>query len=711
MEEQKHLDKVLGYIAERTDQELARSEHRLQDLIDFRREILENDYSAYSAGLDVDNLSEMSQQHVQHQQFMIQAGTSEEVIYKLQKQYQKPYFARVDFSEAQEDTESLYIGLYSLIDEDTCDIMIYDWRSPIAGIFYDYGIGPAAYQSPDGLIEGNIHLKRHFDIAGGKVRHYADSSESASDQHLIRALSQSASTEMKQIVQTIQKQQNDIIRDLSTEVLLVEGVAGSGKTVVALHRIAYLLYRDLKHKITADHVLFLSPNPLFTSYTKNVLPELGESEINQPSVLDIMTQILWDRYTVLEGRLSPLHDEITAEDLETFTQAYLSKRIPYGDIGYHAHVLMNRNEVKNFLLNGSLKRPFRQRASRLADYLSPKINPLRNERMQRLKPIVRDLENHPFDHKEFIRNVAIQEQRTFRWQLESMLRVHPRDIVIAYLEERMQVVPSGLKKKLRHAIRQLQGCHIPEWLVPVMAYVATLLDAGTHQSKIRHVVVDEAQDYTTLQYQLLRKLYPNARFTILGDQNQGLSRESHSRFDTLRDLFGDKKCRTVLLNESYRTSSEITSVTDAILGVETKKVDRHGRRPTLYQTNQQDQVVLDLLKNQGDQYKMTAIITKDAPAARQLFRSLRKHHDIHLATYDSPRLEKGITVLPVRLAKGLEFDSVIIYDVSPSNYDQGDRNHLYVAATRALHQLQMTSSGKVSPLLDTALENGHIDAR
>ncbi|MGF7012136.1 DNA helicase-2/ATP-dependent DNA helicase PcrA [Lachnospiraceae bacterium PF1-22] len=597
---------------------------------------------------------------------------------KLAKLKESPYFARIDFrQDLADEAEPFYIGRFAFNYKNK--LRISDWRSPLASMFYDYEVGPASYTAPMGKIDGDLTRKRQFKIKDGVMEYALESSANIYDDVLQQELSQTADEKMKSIIGTIQKEQNQIIRDEKSKTLIIQGVAGSGKTSIALHRIAFLLYR-FKEQITANNVTILSPNKVFGDYISSVLPELGEEPIFEISFEDI-ARIQLEKVMDFEVDKDPFAEADEAWILRKQFKSSLEfvKRMDdfieempeiifepvdytYGRFTFPADNLRMRFAAYN-------KHPVKQRLQMLADEVYER-----------------------FATDNFMEE-DIPRSRTILKALKAMLKVkNTLELYRKFYEDMGQSAMFVLagKKKL-------------EWgdVFPFL-YLHAAYEGVKESGVIRHLVVDEMQDYSPIQYAVLNRLFPCPK-TILGDFGQSINPLSRHTLDDLVNIY--KEAQLVKLNTSYRSSYEIINFAKQIqANDELKAIKRHGPIPEVIGFDS-PQIEMQKLRQliqsyRKSKYHTLGIIVKTKEAARILFDSLSSAEDLHLISDESRSFEGGISVTSVQMAKGLEFDEVIIMDVDQEFYrSEYDRSLLYVACTRAMHQLSVLYAGSRSLLL------------
>jgi DNA helicase-2/ATP-dependent DNA helicase PcrA len=429
-EELVYLEKTLSFIKEELYKEKKVLDSKISNVLEARRAMW-NESAHFSE--DFDNIPEMNQYLVEANERERDYSITQNHIKKYDKMLKSPYFGRFDFSETGfNDIDKIYIGPYNLIDKNTDEILIYDWRAPISSIFYRCEIGKASYKSPMGIISGDVLLKRQYKIQDSKLKYFFDSSIKINDEILQEVLSQNASAKMKTIVETIQKEQDIIIRDVDNELLIVQGVAGSGKTSIALHRIAYLLYQGINSKLNANNIIIISPNSIFSKYISEVLPELGEENVEEITFDEIITKILGEDF-LFENRKEQLETLILTQDNKdfntrmksiefkgsiTFTiilnrliEYYERTLIDFKDVYYDGEIIETRQELKNFFLNNKINILISRRLKRIEGMILNKIHSSRKNRLNKIEKVVERCGNHILEVKSFSRLMAIKESR------------------------------------------------------------------------------------------------------------------------------------------------------------------------------------------------------------------------------------------------------------------------------------------------------------
>lgn len=605
------------------------------------------------------------------------------VVYRdrLQKTKASPYFARIDFRpQGEELANPYYIGLYAFRYQQ--QLYVIDWRSPVASMFYDFELGPAFYDAPQGHTEGALTLKRQFKITNGEMEYAFDSSQNIQDDILQQELAHTSDEKMKSIISTIQKEQNQIIRDEKAHTMIIQGVAGSGKTSIALHRVAFLLYR-FRNTIKAQNVTIISPNKVFGNYIANVLPELGEEPIFEASLEDLALVQLEDGVDFVGSR-DPLETDDPAWEQRVrfkstveFVQvmddfiarlpqlAFQAKNYEYKDWTVPAEWIQGRVDVyKRFPLMKRLEMVADDIHSRLEnEFLREEEPPHRNRIFQALR-------------KMLAMKTTLSAYRAFFRQLG---------------KERAKLYKPFQKGVL-------------EWndVYPYLYLQAAF--TGLQESRlIKHLVIDEMQDYSPIQYAVLNRLFQCPK-TILGDFSQSINPNCPYSLEELHQFY--EGSTLMRLEKSYRSTWEIIHFAKQIVKqADFQAVERHGPAPELLEFSTEEEELVEICRqveafHQG-KYNAMGIVTRTNSAAKELYEKLKaRGAGVELITPESSAFHNGATVLSIQMSKGLEFDQVLLPQVDGETYHTDfDRNLLYVACTRAMHRLSLTCVGKATPLL------------
>lgn len=720
-EENLYLKKTLDLITSELNKEKTNIDNFKKNLINSRKDMWQN--SSHSSD-DIAKISEMNHylSEVNTKSDIFEKSNANIILYG--RMLSSPYFGRIDFTEdGFYDTEKIYIGMHNLLDESTNDILIYDWRSPVASMFYEGELGKCEYKSPIGRVSGNISLKRQYKIKDSKLTYFFDSSVQIDDSILQEILSKNSSDKMKNIVQTIQKDQDLIIRDTENELLIVQGCAGSGKTSIALHRIAFLLYTGMSSKLSSNNFIIISPNSIFSKYISGVLPELGEENVNQINYDEISSKYLMSGYTLekrgeeleslLLSKTSIKIDDINfkgsttfLEILNRFMDYYLRKLIPFTDVYYDNKVIYTKDEIKNMFLDNKIGIAPIRRLTRIKSMILNKIHPIRKERLKRIEIIVKNSYGHEFEVKSFSRLLSIKGTKVLMKELAKFTDINylqlykflfSNSILLKKLSKGLKL-PSSIDEIIEYTNNNLKNKFISyEDCTPII-YLNLKLNGINDFSQIAHVVIDEAQDYYPLQFEIFKLLFPNARYTILGDFNQAMeNKKDKTIYDDIEKILHKDRTLKLFLNKSYRSSIEISRFAQDILGKKETTIDffeRHENRPEVVSISDEAlayrEVISDIKKFNDDGFDSIAVICKTNKEAQKAYDSLKASLAVQLVDNDTPEIEKGILIIPSYMAKGLEFDVVIILNSKAENYDsEFDKRLLYIACTRALHRLKV----------------------
>lgn len=684
--------------------------------------------------------------------------TLSQKIRNLKRSLSKPYFARVDFKEKGNiNIQNLYIGKISLLRNTDHEPIIIDWRTPIANLYYEGRLGDASFESPDGKVHGEIKLKRQYIIENAELKDIYDIDITTNDEFLQAALGSSKDNRLKDIVSTIQAEQNKVIRADMWKPLVVQGAAGGGKTTIALHRIAYLLYNH-ENTLNPKNFMIIAPNRFFLSYISEVLPDLGVENVLQTTFEDFALEIIGHKLKLLNSyeKLSFL---ITSKDnmvknisffkssldfknlLDDYIKLIEADFIPKKDFKIDSFVLLKYEDINSYFLNDYSSLSMMQRINEIKKTL---INTLK----QRKKPILEEIEKN-YDRKiDKVREAMAdcEERRRIiiklaedRDSLMKKIKVNSRTLVKDYLsgikahtpkEYYMNLLSNKdlflkLSEKyidqetacvLRHeTLGNLNENRIEiEDLAPLM-YLKYRIDGLDEKLSVRHVVIDEAQDFSVFQLFILRELIGGNSFTILGDLCQGIySYRGINDWKTASDsVFGYGNYTMMTLEQSYRTTIEIMDAANYVIKYlnmpglpPSKPVIRHGEavkvieKPNIHEISELIADNISSLDSEG--FKSAAVICKTLEECRQFKGELKKSGlNIRIISGVETEYSGGVVLIPSYLVKGLEFDMVIIANASNKAYsaDPLDVKLLYIAMTRPLHRLYIYSSGPKAKML------------
>ena len=638
-----------------------------------------------------DNYTEMDQygyeDYDNQQALKMQVNANQEnwkMRRRLKRMLDAPFFGSVEFVyDGEDEPEDFYIGIGNFARERGALPLIYDWRAPVSSLFYDYDKGEASYEAPGGRMDGEILSKWQYKIRGGKMIYEFESDVKIDDDILKQELGANSDTKLKNIVRTIQKEQNAIIRNTKDKILAIQGVAGSGKTSVALHRIAYLLYHDREH-LNSSNILILSPGGVFADYISHILPELGEENIqemsfdlfayhelrrnvgNQENVIKMIAADCEDKYHQIEREIAGVDDADQkryewkqsveyVQAIEGFLIELEDRLVDFEDVEFKG-IRKSAGEIMEFFYEKYTGTPLLDRMGAVMEYFIDEVETLRGRSLND--------EEQEIIYRKFMNMYVTRDIcQIYNWFLEdygfpALPDMPPERRVLEY-----------------------------EDVYPIL-YLKYSLTAAGQRKNIRHLVIDEMQDYTYLQYVLLAKMF-SCNMTILGDKAQTIGGKQQDVLTFLPKIFG-KKVKRIVMNKSYRNTSEIAEYAKTTGGSkDIQYVARHGKaveRHTIKTLEKTCKEISGKLKLREEEYETAAILTMTEKEAEHIYEIMHKlGAEAHYINRDSAQFKKGLTVTTYYLAKGLEFDQVFIVG--------GDRNnkmyqgYQYICATRALHEL------------------------
>ncbi|MCQ1528288.1 RNA polymerase recycling motor HelD [Lutispora saccharofermentans] len=663
---------------------------------------------------------------------------SHEFTKKLQEKYKKmilsPYFGRIDFIEnGDENAEKYYIGIANLIN-DRYDILVYDWRAPVSSMFYDYEIGEASYKCPEGIIRGKVTLKRQYKINNGKIEYMFDSNLKIDDEILQEILSKSVDNKMKTIITTIQREQNKVIRNEEYKNLIVQGPAGSGKTSIALHRIAYLLYKH-RENIGPQNIIIFSPNQIFNDYISDVLPLLGEDNMLQTTFKEYMHNTLGGELKkedycdmmeyILASKDKPAYQKrirnIKYKSSMEFTDV-LKKYVSYvgkvdrnfNDITFRDKLIISYMDLHELYYKDYFQLPLKRRLQKLRERVLFLLEPYEKERIKEVMDELDDSESY-INKAEIVKKSRVIVKGEMKDIYSEIDRITKFDLVDIYkkLIENLELFceSSDAEKEIdeikSYTLENLKAQQLYYEDQPPLLYLMGALGDLPKTSEIKYVIIDEAQDYTPLQYEIFYQLFNHASITMLGDLNQSINPFMNvGDYQNISHIFPQDNTCLMNLTKSYRSTMEITKFSRMLLNKEStdESVERYGDKPIVLGFPREEAIKEKILEDikiyKGKGYKSIGIITRTKKEANEVYRFLKDKVQVKVIISDDEGYLNGAVIIPAYLAKGLEFDVVLIYNAGNENYCcEEERLLFYTACTRALHVLCVYYSGKRTPLL------------
>jgi len=628
----------------------------------------------------------------------------------LERLIDSPYFARIDFRfDGEELHEKIYVGRSSLWDDELDEIFVYDWRAPVASMFYRFGAGPAFYDAPSGRVTGEISLKRQYEIKNSKLEYFFDADIQIIDEFLRKLLSQNTSPKMKTIVETIQKEQDIVIRDMENELMMVQGVAGSGKSSIALHRAAYLMYQGLANSLVPGNIIIISPNTLFAQYISGVLPELGEENVVSKVFEEILADILQNKRIQTRNQFLEImctnrrYKDIMKrsiefkastqfmEILDRFVEDLPRKWIDFDDVYYGSQLVFGKEHLKDKILTGRKSTPLGLKLNMLEDYVLESA---------------KEFHKHHADKQEYSRIKGDVKKFTELDAFSLYKKLFDDEDYFQSLTYGF-ALPDCTSEILQFTRENLATGAIYYDDAAALAFLRLRLGADEEYKNIKQVVIDEAQDYYPLHYEIFRKLFPGAKYTVLGDVSQTLEKSADlSLYGQIGEILNKKKKTLVTMSKSYRCTNEILDFSSKFIpaGIEIESFSRKGPEPEIHVAEDQ-QGLCEMIAQEAalclkQGYQSIGLVCKTEKNALALFRLLKGHVSVQLVKNGGHTNLLGIFVIPVYLSKGLEFDAVLICDADSKNYsNEDDKKFLYVACTRALHRLNLYCVGQASPLI------------
>jgi len=638
----------------------------------------------------------------------------------------KPYFGRIDYKEIEDnENSSLYLGKNG-IRKNTSENMIIDWRAPISSVYYDSDIGKSSFLTPFGeTIDIQLDLKRTYEIADSKLIEYYDSDVIANDEFLTKYLSKNKEVILGEIIATIQKEQNEIIRDNPFHSVIVQGVAGSGKTTVAMHRISYILY-NYKEKFRSDEFYIIGSNKMLLNYITGVLPNLDVYNVNQMTMEEFFLLLLDKDFDIKKGKykignsflkLLPAEHTETISKLKRFKGSihfinalikfmkhYELQAFDTESVKYQGKIIYSQEEIMYFL-NFFEERPLLEKIDLLNKRLTYKISSINEEEEKQKEEIKAEVKKY----RSYFGN------RNKKLNLIEVYYDFLDDLQInrqQYLEENIKVPE---KEIIEHLIHELMNKTIDLYDLGMLTYIKKRLKMTKDFDYVRHIVVDEAQDFGVMVFHTMKQLFKTCTYTIMGDVSQNIYYDTGMNdWEVLtKEVFLPEKDRFYLLAKSYRNTVEISDFASKVLKkcsfqtYDIEPIIRHGKEVEIKKVTNKENMVSETVaiihEIQKSGYDTVAIICRTIEETLNVQEILKPYVTLeHLEeNMEDMTFSNGIMVLPIHMTKGLEFDSVIIWNPDENNYQARDEDAklLYVAITRALHELHIVYQGNLSGLL------------
>ncbi|WP_050614378.1 RNA polymerase recycling motor HelD [Bacillus testis] len=757
LEEEERLSEILDTISRRLEGIKVKSGNLKEDVFSIRKTFWDDVTVNVDSSEEInDTLASIKQQS----EMLSERERTHGLLYKqakvLERLKDSPYFGRIDFLEkGEKEAEAIYLGTASLMDDTSEHFLVYDWRAPISSMYYDYSPGPASYGTMDGRVEGKMELKRQFIIRRGEMKGMFDTGVTIGDELLKEVLGNRADQAMKSIVATIQKEQNGIIRNHQARYLIVQGVAGSGKTSVALQRVAYLLYRHL-NELRAENILLFSPNPLFNSYVANVLPDLGEENMQQTTYQEYAEKVIGKNVTV-ESAFAGMEYALTQhaapdyksrmkaisfkgslvfkQEIKAFLSGLLVQGMMFRSLSFRGETIVTAEEMNGFFysVDPAIHMPnriqlvkewllkkleARERDEREKEWVLEEVELLDNddyvEAYQEIqKEKDRETEEYfdEFDREQakLAARIVGKHFRKLKKAVKLLKFIHLKALYIGMLSSSKH--PGMNDEEWKESVQRTEG-NLKRNLLPyedvtAFLYLKDLLEGKKINTAIKYVFIDEAQDYTPFQLEMFKRFFPNSSMTILGDYNQAIYAHSINGTTLMsEDLYDEGKTEKIVMTKSYRSTRQIIEFTKQLMsgGENIQPFNRDGHKPVVVALSPSGplygkiQSIIEEWIKKG--YQTVAVICKTAEESQRAYAVLSTQMNVQLLEASTYSFQKGVLIMPAYLAKGIEFDAVIIHDASEAAYaDEWERNLFYTACTRAMHELILMVPGAPSTFL------------
>ncbi|UOQ95236.1 AAA family ATPase [Halobacillus shinanisalinarum] len=753
--EQQRIAEVRKVIEAKKNQLLRSADSLKGDIIDLRKKFWDDVTVNFD---EVDDAVETYASIKQQSELLSERERSHGQYYRskklLDRMEDSPYFGRIDFTEDGVAKEAIYIGISSLMNKAEDHFLVYDWRAPVSSMYYDFEPGSAYYETPEGTIEGAIDLKRQFVTENGMLKGMFNTGITIGDSLLQKVLGDQASSQMKSIVATIQKEQNAIIRNESSQLLLVQGVAGSGKTSAAMQRVAYLLYRYRK-QMNADQILLFSPNQMFSSYVASVLPELGEEPMQQSTFQEYVSKRLDDEFdlqTPFEQLESSLAAKGSGEEshekeavdfkssasFKMMIDNYLKQLSTHGmrfrNVKFRGEVRIPAERIEEFFYQLDSAMSMANKVDLVKDWLFNQLKHVEREERAKdwpeeeaallskedyLKAFQKLEQNHNFNEETFNdfekeekllkkiivrRRMASLRKKIANYKFIQMEKVYEGLFNESFPQVKMQ--PKSWSQISQHTIQNVQKRYLPVEDQTPYLYLQDQLEGRKVNTSIRYVFMDEAQDYSVFQYLYIKEMFPSAQFTLLGDKHQAIYTHNLGGMTILDKQVHNGEAKKMELSRSYRSTRPIVEFTKHLLvdGASIEAFNRDGHLPRLWKVTELEEVkerIIEVIQDrQREGHETIAILCYTLEESKQAYQLVGKQLSATLIYKETQPFQSGVLILPVYFAKGIEFDSVLVYNATRQGYqDDEGRLMLYTACTRAMHELDVLYNEKENSIL------------
>lgn len=640
----------------------------LEDIImkEGKKFALDDPYKAVYGGTDLTEL------HYSIERKILRSETAKQDAHFLSTLKSHPYFARVDFKEDDFDTEQFYIGLKTLFDEKELSPYVYDWRAPVAGLFYEEFEGKAFFDAPSGRIEGEIERKRQYKFENGELVYCFDNDIKIDDYILQQALSETSTDRLKVIVSSIQKEQNKAIRFGGDKNLIISGPAGSGKTSVGFHRIAYLLYR-YRNNLSSAEVAMFTGSDIFASYVSDIIPELGEAPIKDFNFYALVEECP-DYYEQAEAIITKekLREASVrkkySDDFLSFVEDYVKNLdIAFSDFSLFGDVVYSGKEASAFLKSRIKADSFKEKLSSMLLFAEEKIDTYFNSNYEKVYEIADE------------QSSILDDTASYIEEMKNQYKKEACELIKAEISLSDTVLLNRIYRD--YGIDTVESLRFEDAII--ILFIQCLMGKIEQLNNVRHVLIDEAQDFSLLQHRIIKHIYPKANFTILTDSNQAIVPAVNS--PDVNKIAQIYSAEILTLQKSYRSTRQISAFAKELLPcADYETFEREGEAPEIIECDNPAQKIRDIMKNAEGSF---CVITKTSPTARKLFNELIADTDIELYDDKDKAFGNKAAIMPVVYTKGLEFDNVIILSEDDEFFGDENKPYLYMAATRALHKL------------------------